>query len=107
MTVERIHELYDQFKMPLSWTGMCHECDQPIEIDITPETEGWKIEGGAVYEVGEDYYLKCDGCYEKEKMLRNYQTCEVYSRVVGYLRPVAQWNPGKKSEFKNRKAFKI
>ena len=33
--------------------------------------------------------------------------CEVYSRVVGYLRPVSQYNPGKKSEFKDRKVFKI
>jgi ribonucleoside-triphosphate reductase len=30
-------------------------------------------------------------------------TCEVYSRVVGYLRPVNQWNAGKQSEFKLRK----
>jgi anaerobic ribonucleoside-triphosphate reductase len=28
--------------------------------------------------------------------------CEVYSRVVGYFRPVAQWNVGKKEEFKDR-----
>ena len=33
--------------------------------------------------------------------------CEVYSRVVGYLRPVSQWNKGKKEEFKKRKTFKI
>ena len=33
--------------------------------------------------------------------------CEVYSRVVGYLRPVSQYNVGKKSEFKDRKVFKI
>ena len=33
--------------------------------------------------------------------------CEVYSRVVGYLRPVDQWNPGKKQEFHDRKMFKI
>jgi ribonucleoside-triphosphate reductase len=32
--------------------------------------------------------------------------CEVYSRVVGYLRPVANWNKGKKEEFKNRLVFK-
>lgn len=32
-------------------------------------------------------------------------TCEVYSRVVGYLRPVDQWNGGKQSEFQNRKSF--
>jgi ribonucleoside-triphosphate reductase len=30
-------------------------------------------------------------------------TCEVYSRVVGYLRPVSQWNDGKQEEFKIRK----
>ncbi len=35
------------------------------------------------------------------------QPCEVYSRVVGYLRPVQQWNIGKKEEFKQRKEFKI
>jgi ribonucleoside-triphosphate reductase len=33
--------------------------------------------------------------------------CEVYSRVVGYLRPVNQWNKGKKEEFKKRKLYKI
>ncbi|GAI15955.1 unnamed protein product [marine sediment metagenome] len=32
---------------------------------------------------------------------------EIYSRVVGYLRPVKQWNKGKKSEFKLRKTFKV
>ena len=32
--------------------------------------------------------------------------CEVYSRVVGYLRPVSQYNLRKKSEFKDRKVFK-
>lgn len=31
--------------------------------------------------------------------------CEVYSRVVGYLRPVDQWNDGKQAEFKERKLF--
>jgi len=32
--------------------------------------------------------------------------CEVYSRVVGYLRPVADWNLGKQTEFKERKVYK-
>ena len=31
--------------------------------------------------------------------------CEVYSRVVGFLRPVEQWNKGKKAEFAMRKQF--
>jgi ribonucleoside-triphosphate reductase len=33
------------------------------------------------------------------------QPCEVYSRVVGYLRPVAQWNKGKKAEWADRVVF--
>jgi|YelNatPaOPRAMG01_1025707.scaffolds.fasta_scaffold14863_3 anaerobic ribonucleoside-triphosphate reductase len=31
--------------------------------------------------------------------------CEVYSRVVGYYRPVQHWNIGKKQEFKERKTY--
>lgn len=31
--------------------------------------------------------------------------CEVYSRVVGYLRPVDQWNDGKQAEFAVRRTF--
>ncbi len=29
-------------------------------------------------------------------------TCEVYTRIVGYLRPVDQWNKGKKAEYGDR-----
>jgi ribonucleoside-triphosphate reductase len=32
---------------------------------------------------------------------------EIYSRVTGYLRPVAQWNKGKKAEFELRKTFRL
>ena len=34
-------------------------------------------------------------------------SCEVYSRVVGYLRPVNQWNRGKQQEFVDRKTFDL
>jgi len=30
---------------------------------------------------------------------------EVYSRVVGYFRPVNQWNRGKQEEFSERKEY--
>ena len=33
------------------------------------------------------------------------QATEVYSRIVGYLRPVKQWNDGKQAEYKNRRPF--
>ncbi len=31
--------------------------------------------------------------------------CEIFSRVVGYYRPVQSWNDGKREEFRNRKPF--
>lgn len=33
--------------------------------------------------------------------------CEIFSRVVGYLRPVRQWNRGKVQEFNDRKVYDI
>ncbi len=39
---------------------------------------------------------KCPKCGAK---------CEVWSRSVGYLRPVEQWNAGKQAEFKDRKTY--
>jgi len=31
--------------------------------------------------------------------------CEVFSRIVGYLRPIAQWNKGKRAEWADRVNF--
>jgi len=42
---------------------------------------------------------------EHEKCPKCGAICEVYSRAVGYLRPVSQWNNGKQEEFKMRKTF--
>jgi ribonucleoside-triphosphate reductase len=35
------------------------------------------------------------------------QPCEVYTRVVGYLRPVGQFNVGKQQEYRDRKEYKV
>ena len=35
------------------------------------------------------------------------QKCEVYSRIVGYIRPVEQWNAGKSQEYEDRKEFVV
>lgn len=37
--------------------------------------------------------IKCEQCGQKT---------EVYSRIVGYYRPVSQWNDGKQEEYKDR-----
>ena len=46
------------------------------------------------YITGEHY--ECPTCASE---------CEVYSRVVGYMRPVKQWNDGKQAEYNIRKTF--
>ena len=40
-----------------------------------------------------------------EELEKKRTPCEVYSRVVGYLRPVSQWNEGKQEEFEERVMF--
>jgi ribonucleoside-triphosphate reductase len=44
---------------------------------------------------------------EKKKCPTCDDDCEVYSRVVGYLRPVKQWNKGKQAEFNSRQVFRL
>ena len=48
------------------------------------------------YLIGEQY--KCTTCGKET---------EVYSRTVGYYRPIKQWNKGKQAEFNMRKTFKL
>jgi ribonucleoside-triphosphate reductase len=64
-------------------------------ITLTPTFSICPVHG---YLNGE--HFECPQCTTK-------QPCEVYSRVVGYLRPVRQWNLGKQQEFKERKEFKL
>lgn len=33
--------------------------------------------------------------------------CEIWSRVMGYHRPVSEWNLGKKQEFNGRKYYEV
>ena len=51
------------------------------------------------YIFGEHY--TCPKCNVEGKA----QSCTVFSRIVGYLRPVDQWNEGKQEEFKSRALF--
>ena len=74
---------------------ICHDCQRVLLL-------------------GEEYvpydktgFAKCKKCYKKDSTLRNFRPCEVYSRVVGYIRPTSQWNKGKQEEFKDRVEFII
>ncbi len=51
------------------------------------------------YIAGKHQY--CPICKTQKKTTE----CEVYSRVVGYIRPINQWNKGKQQEFADRRTF--
>ncbi len=76
-----IKKVFEKFRLPY--------------VTLTPTFSICPVHG---YLTGE--HFECPKCTIK-------QPCEVYSRVVGYLRPVSQWHFGKKQEFKERKNFKL
>jgi ribonucleoside-triphosphate reductase len=76
-----VKKIFENFRLPY--------------ITITPTFSICPVHG---YIPGEHFF--CPKCTIK-------QPCEVYSRIVGYYRPVQQWNLGKQQEFKQRKEFKI
>jgi hypothetical protein len=82
----------------------CRDCGKTIKV-AGEELIGGKI---LVYEDGQQRIeaVKCDQCYQADPSLSNYKKTEVYSRIVGYLRPVSQWNKGKKEEYDQRKNLK-
>lgn len=73
---------------------------------ITPTFSICPVHG---YIPGEHFYCPKE---HTEEEIRKYGKngkipAEVYSRIVGYYRPVSSWNRGKRQEFKDRKYFKI
>ena len=66
-----------------------HDFYDEFEVDGQGKDKGEKV---AIY--------KCKDCGMLSK-----NRCEVYSRVVGYIRPVNYWNKGKKEEYKERKIY--
>jgi len=76
---------------------ICHDCKKELE----------KGDEYVLYEVVSEKLIKCKKCYQKDPVLKNFQKAEVYSRVVGYIRPVQQWNKGKQAEYGDRKEFRV
>ena len=90
----------------------CCGCDMPVTITlerIAPDQI--RVDGGAMFKPPESWHepdeflFKCNGCFRDNPQFG--MRTEVYSRVVGYMRPVSQWNGAKKSEFQMRKTFAI
>ena len=86
---ERIHDIETMKNLVRK---ICNNYKLPY-FTFSPTFSTCKNHG---YIAGE--HFKCPKCGDD---------CEVYSRVVGYIRPVRQWNEGKKEEFAMRKTFKF
>lgn len=111
ITKQWLQDLYDEHKNPeLEFNGTCHDCNGLVSvITILNDNGSLTVSGGAIWKIKniKNPFFKCEPCFEKDNQLRNFQTCEVYARVVGYLRPVRQFNLGKREEFKFRKNFEV
>jgi anaerobic ribonucleoside-triphosphate reductase len=85
--------------------NFCHDCGKEIKM------AGDELKNGKILVYNDNgnkiTIIKCDECYEKNPRLNNFRNCEVYSRIVGYLRPTEQWNKGKQQEYKDRLVFKV
>lgn len=72
------------------------KCAENYRVPYFSLTPTFSICPNCGYLPGEQY--TCSTCGE---------TTEVYSRVVGYFRPIKYWNKGKKEEYKDRKTYNI
>ena len=83
-------------------------CDCHKEFPMNFERTGPEkivIKNGAVGKRDGQYFFKCEECWGKDQSFG--QKCDVYSRVVGYLRPTRDWNDAKRAEFGMRKTYNI
>ena len=83
--------------------------------------ENWKVTMNLVRKIAENYHLPYytisptySVCVKHGYISGEHYNCphcgtktEVYSRITGYYRPVANWNDGKSQEFKERKVYDI
>jgi anaerobic ribonucleoside-triphosphate reductase len=85
----------------------CDKCDKEIrEIDLGNGLE--LLEAKCLKfkdETGEYFVVRCDKCYEKDTSLTNYKKTEVFTRTVGYYRPVQNFHKGKVAEYNDRVEF--
>ena len=107
MELSKLKEMHGE-RDSVEFSGKCHDCGREVNLSSEKlEGDGIKIGGGTLYESSGELFFKCGSCFSADKTLKNHRRCEVYSRIVGYLRPVSQWNSGKLSEFEKRKMLKV
>jgi len=112
MKIQTLKKLFEQEKTnELAWEGLCHDCKAETTVVARQLESEITIDGGAIYEGNEtdpeSFFVKCDRCFQKKPTLTHFQPVECYSRIVGYIRPVDNWNPAKRTEFGMRTPYSI
>jgi hypothetical protein len=104
--LKRIEKLFIRYKTnKLGFRGLCYDCNKQVTIKADVDDDGkLTIQGGALYFTNwGGTLMKCDECFNKDKKV--HRKIDVYSRIVGYMRPVDNWNIGKQAEWKRRKTI--
>lgn len=92
-----------------------------FHIFLGEEMDNWESARALVKKVAETTRLPyftvtptfsvCQNCGRLKGKVEQCPKCgretEIYSRIVGYLRPISRWNKGKAQEFKERETFEI
>jgi ribonucleoside-triphosphate reductase len=85
-------QIHDKKMVPALVKKICENYHLPY-FSLTPT---FSVCDKCGYLSGE--HKSCEKCGEE---------CEVYSRIVGYLRPVHLWNDAKRNEFSKRSTFNL
>lgn len=88
--------LQDEYPPPESVANLVKKVTDNFHLPYFTVTPTYSVCPNHGYQAGR--HDQCDRCGAAN---------EVYSRVVGYLRPVSQWNLGKRTEFEERQTFNM
>lgn len=86
--------------------AVCIDCQDEFILELERKSAiAIEIKNGAIAKRYGEYLCKCQNCFAINNKFGG--ETEVYSRVVGYLRPVGNWNKSKKQEFNLRKSYVV
>lgn len=111
--MEFLEDVLTDHVPPFDLEFACHDCGAPTRVTYSEDEGGGRLDpqdGAAGYNPtlnngSTEYFVKCPECFEKNPQLRSFNPIEVYTRVVGYYRPITSFNKGKMAEYQDRKYY--